>query len=140
VVFEAAALAKPQLDEMDCALLGLATGPLTLASHLAGVRIFTSVKKKEGICPRDSSLLPERSVPTSARFYAQMGCDVIAIVDPVASQIRPETFREFVTPNCQEAVAAIHDAGRTSTFFHLRGLHQGDRRRLPGWHPRLCHR
>jgi uroporphyrinogen decarboxylase len=46
-----------------------------------------------------------------------MGCDIIAIVDPVASQIRPETFREFVTPNCQEAIAAIHAAGKTSTFF-----------------------
>ena len=35
VLFEAAANAKPQLDEMDCAMLGLVTGPLTLASHLA---------------------------------------------------------------------------------------------------------
>jgi MtaA/CmuA family methyltransferase len=116
VVFEAAALAKPQLDEMDCALLGLATGPLTLASHLAGVRIFTSVKKKKEFA-RAIIAFAGTLCATSARFYAQMGCDVIAIVDPVASQIRPETFREFVTPNCQEAVAAIHDAGRTSTFF-----------------------
>jgi len=116
VVFEAAALAKPQLDEMDCALLGLATGPLTLASHLAGVRIFTSVKKKKEFAHAIIAFAGALCA-ASTRFYAQMGCDVIAIVDPVASQIRPETFREFVTPNCQEAVAAIHDAGRTSTFF-----------------------
>ena len=44
-IFEAAKLAKPQLDELDCALMGLVCGPLTLASHLAGVRIFTDVYK-----------------------------------------------------------------------------------------------
>ena len=46
-----------------------------------------------------------------------MGCDIIAIVDPVASQIKHETFREFVTPYCQEAIKVIHDAGMTSSFF-----------------------
>ena len=116
VVFEAAAIAKPQLDEMDCAMLGLATGPLTLASHLAGVRIFTAVKKKKDFAHAIISYAGKLTA-ASARFYSQMGCDVIAIVDPVASQIRPETFQEFVTPNCQEAISAIHDNGKTSTFF-----------------------
>ena len=45
VLFEAARIAKPQLDELDCVLMGLFCGPLTLASHLAGVRIFTDVYK-----------------------------------------------------------------------------------------------
>ena len=117
-------------------MLGLVTGPLTLASHLAGVRIFTAVKKKKefahAVIAYAGKLCAE-----SSRFYAEMGCDIIALVDPVASQIRPETFQEYVTPNCREAVAAIHDAGRTSTFFYLRRLHQGHRRCLPGRHPRI---
>ena len=46
-----------------------------------------------------------------------MGCEIIAIVDPVASQIKSATFQEFVTPNCQEAIKVIHDRGKTSTFF-----------------------
>ena len=116
VIFEAAAKAKPQLDEMDCAMLGLATGPLTLASHLAGVRIFTSVIKKKDFAHAILAYAGKLCAEAS-RFYAEMGCDIIAIVDPVASQIRPETFQEFVTPNCQEAVTAIHDAGKTSSFF-----------------------
>ena len=116
IIFEAAAKAKPQLDEMDCAMLGLATGPLTLASHLAGVRIFTAVKKKKEFAHAVIEYAG-RLCAESVRFYAEMGCDIIAIVDPVSSQIRPETFQEFVTPNCQEAVKAIHDAGKTSTFF-----------------------
>jgi len=116
IIFEAAAKAKPQLDEMDCAMLGLATGPLTLASHLAGVRIFTSVIKKKDFAHAILAYAGKLCAEAS-RFYAEMGCDIIAIVDPVASQIRPETFQEFVTPNCQEAVTAIHDAGKTSSFF-----------------------
>lgn len=116
VVFQAAAAAKQQLDEMDCAMLGLATGPLTLASHLAGVRIFTAVKKKKefahAVIQYAGKLCAE-----SARFYAEMGCDIIAIVDPVSSQIHPDIFQEFVTPNSQEAIEAIHAAGKTSTFF-----------------------
>ena len=46
-----------------------------------------------------------------------MGCDIVANVDPVASQIKAETFREYVTPNSQAANKVIHDAGLTSSFF-----------------------
>lgn len=116
VIFEAARIAKPQLDELDCGLIGGLCGPLTLASHLAGVRIFTDViKNKEfaaAVCEYAG-----RVGAISAQFYAEMGCDVIAIIDPVASQIRSATFQEFVTPNVKAAINAIHDAGKTSTFF-----------------------
>lgn len=115
-IFEAAKLAKPQLDELDCVMMGLVCGPLTLASHLAGVRIFTDVYKNKDfawsviefagqICAR------------AAEFYAEMGAEIIAIVDPVASQIKATTFNEFVTPNCQPAIKVIHDADITSSFF-----------------------
>ncbi len=116
VLFEAARLARPQLEKQDCAMIGLVCGPLTLASHLAGVRIFTAlIKKKEFAHPMVA--FAGKVVEQSARFYAEMGCDIIAIVDPVASQIRPETFREYVTPNCQDAIRVIHDAGLPSSFF-----------------------
>lgn len=116
VLFEAARLAKPQLDEMDCALMGLAIGPLTLGSHLAGVRIFTDVVKNK---ERAHEVLKFCAgvVERSAEMYCDMGCDIVAIVDPVASQIRNETFKEFVHPYCQSAIAAIHRKGKTSSFF-----------------------
>lgn len=116
VLFEAARIAKPELETLDCAMLGLMTGPLTLASHLAGVRIFTAVKKNKEFAHavvRFAGKIAEQA----ARYYVEMGCDIIAIVDPVSSQIRPETFREFVTPNCEAAVRVIHEAGRASSFF-----------------------
>jgi len=116
VIFEAARIAKPQLDELDCGLIGGLCGPLTLASHLAGVRIFTDVIKN----PEFAAAVCEfagKVGALSAQFYAEMGCDVIAIIDPVASQIRSATFQKFVTPNVTAAIDAIHAAGKTSTFF-----------------------
>jgi uroporphyrinogen decarboxylase len=116
VIFEAARIAKPQLDEQDCVMMGLFCGPLTLASHLAGVRIFTDVYKNKAFAHEVIKFAGEVGAQ-AAKFYADMGCDIIAIVDPVASQIKSETFKEFVTPNCQAAIKAIHDAGKTSSFF-----------------------
>ena len=116
VIFEAARIAKPQLEELDCALMGLFCGPLTLASHLAGVRIFTDVYKNKEFAHEVVKFAGAVGA-LSAQFYAEMGCDIIANVDPVASQIKSETFREYVTPNSQEAIKVTHDAGLTSSFF-----------------------
>ena len=116
VLYEAARIAKPQLDELDCALMGLCCGPLTLASHLAGVRIFTDVYKHPEFADEVCEFAGELG-NVAAGFYAEMGCEIIAIVDPVASQIKPETFRKYVTPHCQETIKTIHDADRTSSFF-----------------------
>ena len=116
VIFEAARIAKPQLEELDCALMGLFCGPLTLASHFAGVRIFTDVYKNPEFAAEVCKFAGEVGA-ISAELYAEMGCDIIANVDPVASQIRPEMFREYVTPNSQESNKIIKDAGATSSFF-----------------------
>jgi uroporphyrinogen decarboxylase len=116
VLYEAAKIAKPQLDELDCVMMGLFCGPLTLASHLAGVRIFTDVYKNPDFAHEVIKFAGEVGA-VAARFYAEMGSEIIAIVDPVASQIKSVTFQEFVTPNSQPAIKAIHDAGMTSSFF-----------------------
>jgi uroporphyrinogen decarboxylase len=116
ILFEAARIARPQLDDLDCVLMGLFCGPLTLASHLAGVRIFTDVYKNKAFAHEVCKFAGEVGA-VAAQFYAEMGCEIIAVVDPVASQIRPETFREYVTPNCTKACKVINDAGCTSSFF-----------------------
>ena len=116
VLFQAAKIAKPQLDDLDCVMMGLFCGPLTLASHLAGVRIFTDVYKNPEFAHEVIKYAGEVGAK-AAQFYAEMGSEIIAIVDPVASQIKSETFKEFVTPNCQPAIKAINDAGMTSSFF-----------------------
>jgi uroporphyrinogen decarboxylase len=97
-------------------MMGLLCGPLTLASHMAGVRIFTDVYKNKDFAAEVCRFAGEVGA-ISAQFYAEMGCDIICIVDPVASQIRPETFRKYVTPNTEKAIKVINDAGLTSSFF-----------------------
>ena len=116
IIFEAAQLAKSRLEALDCAMLGLLCGPLTLASHLAGPQIFTALLRRKEYAHPILKFAGEVGA-RAAQFYAEMGCDIIAIVDPVASQIRPQVFDEFVTPNCLPAIDVIHDAGLTSTFF-----------------------
>ncbi len=116
VMFKAAKIAKPQLDDLDCAMVGLVTGPLTLGSHLAGTKIFTSLLKNKEYA-HAVIRYASQVIAVATKFYVEMGCDIIALVDPVASQIRPKTFREFVTPYCREAVDIIHEAGRVSSFF-----------------------
>jgi len=107
VLYEAARIAKPQLDELDCVMMGLFCGPLTLASHLAGVRIFTDVYKNPDFAADVIKFAGEVGA-AAAGFYAEMGAEIIAIVDPVASQIKSETFQKFVTPNSQPAIKVIH--------------------------------
>ena len=116
VIFEAAKIARPQLDELDCVLMGLFCGPLTLAAHLAGVRIFTDVYKDPEFADEVCKFAGEIGA-LSAQFYAEMGCEIIANVDPVASQIKSETFQRYVTPHTKAATKVIHDAGLTSSFF-----------------------
>jgi uroporphyrinogen decarboxylase len=116
VLLEAGRLAKPRLDALDCAMVGLYCGPLTLASHLAGVRIFTDFYKNQEFAHEVLEFAAEVNA-VSAAFYAELGCEVIGIVDPVASQVKSATFREFVTPYVQKGIQVIHDAGATSMFL-----------------------
>ncbi|MBS4032356.1 MAG: hypothetical protein KGZ63_13190 [Clostridiales bacterium] len=107
---------KVMAQKGDVALLGLICGPLTLASHLRGVKIFTDVVKNPALAKEIMDFCAQVCAE-SARIYRDIGCEIIAIVDPVASQIKPGTFAEFVTPACQPAIDVIHEAGLTSSFF-----------------------
>jgi uroporphyrinogen decarboxylase len=116
LLFEAARIAKPPLDELDCALIGGICGPLTLASHLAGVRIFTDVYRNREFAHSVIDFAG-RVGAVAAQFYVEMGCEIIAVIDPVSSQIKPETFREYVSPYVKDTIRVINDAGCTSDFF-----------------------
>lgn len=115
VIIEAGKKVKAAMP--DVALYGILCGPLTLASHLRGVRIFTDVYKNKALAKEIIDFSGEVGAE-AARIYAEeIGCDVIAITDPVASQIKPETFREFVRPAAQPAIQATKKAGKVSSFF-----------------------
>ncbi len=53
----------------------------------------------------------------AADFYLDRGTDVIAVVDPVTSQISPEHFDEFVTPAVDRVFDHIRNRGALSWLF-----------------------
>ena len=115
VIIEAGKKVKAVLS--DVALYGILCGPLTLASHLRGVRIFTDVYKNKDVAKEIIDFCGEVAGEAAKIYAEEIGCDVIAITDPVASLIKPKTFREFVTPATQPAIKATKKAGKVSSFF-----------------------
>lgn len=114
VMFEAAEKLRKELP--DTALYGLITGPFTLALHLMGSNLFmemyddpANLKKLIQFCTEVGKIMVDG--------YINAGCDIIALVDPMTSQISPSHFIEFVTPGCKELFKYIRSKGKLSSFF-----------------------
>lgn len=115
LIIEAGKKVKAELP--DTALIGLSCGPLTLASHFRGAKFFTDMVRKPELA-EEIMLLAGKVCAESARIYAEeIGCDIVALVEPVGSQVRPDTYDRFVIPACQEALDNIHKAGKTSALY-----------------------
>lgn len=100
----------------DLALYGLVCGPFTLALHLMGNDIFLQMFDKPdyvgavigfcaAVCRRAS------------QAYLENGADVIAVVDPMSSQVSPEHFEEFLSPALHQVFAYIREQGGLSSLF-----------------------
>ncbi len=100
----------------ELALYGLITGPFTLALHLLGTDIFMKLFET----PEEVNEVMEFCTATGlkmAEYYLDAGCDVIALVDPMTSQIDPETFETFVTPFVSRIFEFVREQGKLSSFF-----------------------
>ncbi len=100
----------------DLALYGLITGPFTLALHLLGTDIFMKLYE----APDEVNEVMEFCTVVGlkmAEYYLDAGCDVIALVDPMTSQIDPETFETFVTPFVSRIFEFVREKGKLSSFF-----------------------
>lgn len=100
----------------DIALYGLITGPFTLGLHLLGTDIFMKmfdspayVQDLMGFCRQVCLVMTD--------FYIEAGCDVIAVVDPMTSQIGPDQFAEYVTADVTAVFDRIRERGALSSFF-----------------------
>jgi len=100
----------------DTALFGLITGPFTLALHLLGNNIFLDMLMDPLKVKELLEYCAEAGRQTAA-FYLENGADVIAIVDPMTSQISPEHFQEFVSPPADAVFDSIAAAGGLSSMF-----------------------
>jgi len=114
VVLEAAHRLREMNPEM--ALYGLITGPFTLALHLLGTDIFMRMFDDPDYVARLLEFARDVAI-AMARYYLDAGCDVIAVVDPMTSQIGPNQFVEFVTPYVSPVFESIHQRKALSSFF-----------------------
>jgi len=100
----------------DKAIYGLITGPFTLALHLLGTEIFYSMIDE----PEQTHELMEFCTKVGIRtagMFIDAGCDIIAVVDPMTSQISPDNFEEFVTPYAIKIFDYIRSRDTLSSLF-----------------------
>ncbi|MDD4108971.1 MAG: uroporphyrinogen decarboxylase family protein [Prolixibacteraceae bacterium] len=114
VVLEATRILRSKYP--DIALYGLITGPFTLALHLMGTVIFMRLLEDP------DSLFPVMEFCTDvalsmADYYMDAGCDIIAVVDPMTSQIDTDTFETFVLPYATKIFDFVRTKGKLSSFF-----------------------
>lgn len=100
----------------EVAFYGLITGPFTLATHLRGNEIFLDMFDDEAGLTKLLEHCANIGNQT-ARAYIERGAEVIAVVDPMTSQISPEHFEQFVTPHVNAIFDDIRQAGAYSSMF-----------------------
>ena len=100
----------------DVALYGLITGPFTLGLHLLGTEIFVRMMEDPDMV-HELMQFTAKVCKTMAGYYIDAGCDVIAVVDPMTSQIDPISFQTFVTPYVSETFNYIRSKSVYSSFF-----------------------
>jgi len=100
----------------DTALYGLICGPFTLASHLRGTNIFMDmvqdanyVKELIGFCGQIAIAM--------SRMYIEAGMDVIAVVDPLISQVSPKHIEKMMSETFTAIFDFIRAEGAISSFF-----------------------
>jgi len=98
------------------ALYGLICGPFTLASHLRGNDIFLDMYDDEDYVKELLAFCAECGRRMS-EYYIEAGMDVIAVVDPLVSQISTAHFSEFLHEPFEHLFAQIRSKGAYSAFF-----------------------
>jgi MtaA/CmuA family methyltransferase len=114
VVLETTAILRGMFPEL--ALYGLITGPFTLALHLLGTDIFLKLYESPAEVARLMEFCTNVGISMS-EYLMDAGCDVVAVVDPMTSQIDPDTFQQFVTPYVTRIFNFIREKKKLSSFF-----------------------
>ncbi len=100
----------------DIALYGLITGPFTLALHLLGTDIFVKMYEDPDSITQLFDFT-NKVAHKMADYYIEAGCDIIAVVDPMTSQIDPSLFEMFVSPPATKLFEHIRQQGAMGSFF-----------------------
>ena len=115
LVLEAVDRVKAQFGE-EIGLYGLITGPFTLATHLRGNELFLDMYDDEAGMAKLVDFCADVGI-AAADAYLDHGCDVIAVVDPMTSQISPEHFDQFVMAYVNRVFDHVRGRGGLSSMF-----------------------
>lgn len=97
-------------------LYGLATGPFTLASHLRGTEIFLDSMTNPDYLNELMSYTT-RVGKSLIDYYIDAGMGVIALVDPLVSQVSPKHFEQFLAKPFKALFDHIRSRNVFSSFF-----------------------
>jgi len=100
----------------ETALYGLITGPLTLATHLRGSELFMDTYMEPEKVQELINYCTEIAKQMSD-LYIDTGMDVIAVVDPVISQISPDMFEQYLNIPLSGLFQYIKDKHAYSSLF-----------------------
>lgn len=98
------------------ALFGLICGPLTLASHLRGTEIFMDMIDNQDYTTGLINYTKEVN-KRMAEFYIEAGMDIVAIVDPLVSQISPVHFKKFLASPSKDIFSFLKEKKVFSSIF-----------------------
>ncbi len=106
---------KPLIGE-STALYGICCGPFTLASHLRGTEIFMDMILNPDYVHTLLAYTTKVIVAIST-YLIEAGADVVAVVDPLISQISPTHFNEFMSNPFTDIFDHIRFLHAKSSFF-----------------------
>lgn len=98
------------------ALYGLICGPFTLASHLRGNDLFMDMYDDDEYVKELLSYCTDCG-KKMCDYFIEAGMDVIAVVDPLVSQISSDHFEEFLSEPYKILFDYIREKGVFSSFF-----------------------
>lgn len=98
------------------ALYGICCGPFTLASHLRGTELFMDMI----LDPDNVHFMLEYTTKVCqavSGYLIEAGIDVVAVTDPLVSQISPTHFEEFLIKPFSQVFDTIRMNNSISSFF-----------------------
>ncbi|HCL79661.1 MAG TPA: uroporphyrinogen decarboxylase, partial [Synergistaceae bacterium] len=100
----------------DTAVFALCCGPFTLALHLRGSAFIMDMMKRPDEAHKVLAFCAE-IIRRMGEWYMETGAHVIAVVDPMTSQIAPKHFEAFVTPYVKPVIDEVRGKGGIVTLF-----------------------
>ena len=115
VILKAMKTMKAEIGD-STALYGLICGPLTLSSHLRGTNLFIEMRKNPEYVIKLADFCANYAIKM-ADMYIDAGMDVIAVVDPLVSQVAPKLLSKIYHEPFKKVFDHLRDRGVKSSFF-----------------------